>query len=417
MPEHTKHTSQRLLDRYTSEVLSFCMSETEEDSLRLLDAVVLDRHVTSCLQALTRRDIRTIVIFGLGSGDFVRALAGKLDNVPKSPADSTQPQDIQLIICERSPSRVRNLKELGTLDWLRTSLNTHLLCDTSPWAHVVLLASLGISAKNAEIRINPELSKKNIYTPTLKTIHGSTLSALPQGVTTRPTISFAAILSPKDSGLIDFYNTIPAWADEVILVFDGESPKDIPLPKEIPARIISRPLDGDFAAQRNAMLSACTCDWVFTLDADERLLMDDMALIPRLAAHGEASSTEAFCFPRQTLYPDEKSFLCGYGLWPDLQLRLYRRNSGLTYLRRIHEKLSGLKGNVGIALDLSILHLARLLKDDAKLRQKLDVFNAAGKGTIQHRLNIDYPAIPAALFSHAKAHAAMRILTLPHAPI
>ncbi len=87
----------------------------------------------------------------------------------------------------------------------------------------------------------------------------------------------------------------------------------------------------------------------------------------------------------------------GYGLWPDVQLRLHHppARDGLT--GRIHERLTGSPADVELLPDLPILHRQRLTKTADGLRAKLALFDAAG-GRDLHRLLGRLPALPLSFF-------------------
>ena len=82
-----------------------------------------------------------------------------------------------------------------------------------------------------------------------------------------------------------------AFADEVLLVDSGSTDETIPLARALGARVAQHPMEG-FAAQRNFALKETTADWVFYLDADERLTPAAGEAIRRLAEGGERAAYE-----------------------------------------------------------------------------------------------------------------------------
>jgi hypothetical protein len=216
-----------------------------------------------------------------------------------------------------------------------------------------------------------------------------------------PRLSAAAILTPAEPDLPAFFRQFPPWLTELVLVWDAPALPDQLLPKgflqelPFPVRQLARPLGADFSAQRNAMLAACKGDWVLYLDADERLSPEDWAKVPGLCA----LDATGWHLPRVTFYPTVNNALIGFGLWPDIQLRLFRSRAGLTFVNPVHERLVGLSGQQGLALGVEIEHLSRLRKNEAQLRAKLEVFDAAGAGHVRHALSAAYPSGPRALVS------------------
>ncbi len=229
----------------------------------------------------------------------------------------------------------------------------------------------------------------------------------------RPGLSVAAILHPAEPGLPEFFAAIPDWVAQVCVVWDASEPPDAkalgiaPDPRRVEA---ARLLAGDFAAQRNRMLGLCRGEWVLTLDGDERLPDSVWACLPALMARAHVSG---IYFQRQTLYPDESSCKIGYGLWPDLQLRLFRNLPGLAYARPVHEILEGLPGPRAVLASGAIAHYSRLRKTPEELRRKLGIFDSAASGAFGHRLNAEYPHVPRALLPNRELEFPARLLMIP----
>lgn len=62
-----------------------------------------------------------------------------------------------------------------------------------------------------------------------------------------------------------------AFADEILVIDDCSTDRTRALAESAGARVIEHPLNGDFAAQRNFALAQTDADWVFYVDADERV--------------------------------------------------------------------------------------------------------------------------------------------------
>jgi glycosyltransferase involved in cell wall biosynthesis len=61
------------------------------------------------------------------------------------------------------------------------------------------------------------------------------------------------------------------WCDEVIVIDDQSTDSSVRIAQKYGARVIERPLAGDFAAQRNFALSQARNKWVLFVDADEEV--------------------------------------------------------------------------------------------------------------------------------------------------
>jgi len=158
------------------------------------------------------------------------------------------------------------------------------------------------------------------------------------------------------------------WADEVIVV-DGRSTDAT---RELARAAGARVLDGDavqgptIAHQRNAGIGAATHEWVFALDADERVGAE---LSAELAATVAAPAREAYAVRRRNVFLGETVRHAGWG--SDWVVRLFRKNRRFVE-RKVHEALEPVPdvGRLAAPLD----HLP--YRDLASYLQKLDRYTA-----------------------------------------
>ncbi len=125
-----------------------------------------------------------------------------------------------------------------------------------------------------------------------------------------------------------------AWADEIIVVDAESTDKTLHLAREFTDRVWVRPWPG-FALQKNFALDQATSDWVLSLDADERVppqLADRIKAIMR--ADGAA---DGYVVPRQNIFWG--AWVRHGGLYPDYQLRLFRRRAGRFAEDAVHESV------------------------------------------------------------------------------
>ncbi|MFD2236895.1 hypothetical protein [Aureimonas populi] len=124
-----------------------------------------------------------------------------------------------------------------------------------------------------------------------------------------------------------------AFARDVVLL--SESGTAGPLTVEgFPSgavRLATRPLAGDFGAQRNALQALCRQRWVLQLDADETLDGKTAALLPGLARMAEEDEAVSIGLPRRNLVGGVLS-----DVYPDVQYRLNRRE--VPYAGKVHER-------------------------------------------------------------------------------
>lgn len=342
------------------------------------------------------------ILLGLGAGD----LAAELDH--------SLPRGARVVISELAPEHALEILSRGRTSWWSGSGRTQLLADTSIWAHFYLWTLAGLTPENCLIRLNPETGRKQEDYNILKNVFLRS-RPLPPSLERAGNVSLtvAAILSPKENKIDEFFRQIPNYVDEVVAVWDSEVPPHTSLEAGRVTRHLARPLGNDFAAQRNFMLANSHSEWVLYLDADERLPRSVWKALPSLLNAAGAAGLGGLYLPRQTFYPDTQHCMIGYGLWPDLQFRLFRNKPGLRFVEPVHERLEGALQPHGLILNGPILHYNRIFKSDKEVRDKLKGFDRAGGGKVTHRLNEEYPTLSAAFFPTLARGEHLRVLVLP----
>lgn len=349
----------------------------------------------------------SIILFGLGSLETARLAACGLC------------AGMELVVCATAPDEAEALYRAENSPFAAPDAPAQILCDDSAWALFCLLRQSGLTPENSLTAMNVHgLSERE--RGRLLALKRLFSEAAPLSLPAPPdqgsrvsgqSLDFAAILHPEEPDLEGFFRSIPAIASRIVLVWDAQTPPGLegfPLPPGVPVANLARPLDGDFAAQRNFMLSACRGDWTLSLDADERPSQDFLQALPRLLG----GNCGGYAFPRLTLYPDANRVKVGYGLWPDVQLRLFRPSLA-RYARPVHERLEGLPGPTGLALWAPILHLSNLQKDASALARKHAIFDAAYGGGLRHRQSAEYPSLPLSFFSRPPERPPWETFSLP----
>lgn len=460
--DNAANAADALLAAYTRAVLEFRLGgadaapppksasdtgATEDSSQPPGDAAAISQAVEKALRLAVRSGRPHLVLLGVGDGRLPDALAKALRAMEAGPCSP------RLTVCDLAPDRLRaalaagHLKDSGQDQPSATA--PRLLADTSPWALLLLLRAAGIAPETATLFPHPFLPDAEadalrrwrrlfaacvpVELPAAPAALAA-LAALEDAIRPAPChdLGVGAILHPDEPDLAAFLAQIPGWVREVAVVWDGAPPAFDPAPLcPVPLRQAVRALGGDFSAQRNAMLELLSTGWTLYLDADERLSPATWALLPRLMA---VPGTGAWLFPRVTAYPDADHLRAGYGLWPDMQLRLFRRTPGVRFDGRVHERVVGIDSHTCLLADAWIDHLSWTAKDRKVLAERLRVFDAAGasgEGSSVppspdrlHRLSAEYPALPRSLFAavglmpseDAQAHRRHTALRLPLSP-
>ncbi|RIY02687.1 hypothetical protein D3218_04840 [Aureimonas flava] len=119
-----------------------------------------------------------------------------------------------------------------------------------------------------------------------------------------------------------------AWADAIVVLVDGAGADEACEPR---VRLAHRPMDGDFASQRNALQDLSPAPWMLQLDADETLAPETGALVPALAGLAEAGGAVSVGLARRNLVDGILA-----DLFPDTQYRLNRRE--VRFRGTVHER-------------------------------------------------------------------------------
>ncbi|HYV06550.1 MAG TPA: glycosyltransferase family 2 protein [Blastocatellia bacterium] len=132
-----------------------------------------------------------------------------------------------------------------------------------------------------------------------------------------------------------------AWADEIIVVDRESTDQTVEIARRFTDRVFVREWQG-YSAQKNFAAEQAQNDWIFSLDADERVSPELAGEIQKLkqAADPEASGFE---MSRLTFYLGR--WIRHSGWYPDRKLRLYDRRRAGWRGDYVHESLE-VKGRV-----------------------------------------------------------------------
>ncbi|HEV8427048.1 MAG TPA: glycosyltransferase family 2 protein [Pyrinomonadaceae bacterium] len=128
-----------------------------------------------------------------------------------------------------------------------------------------------------------------------------------------------------------------AWADEVVVVDSNSTDATRQLAEARGARVITNAWPG-FGAQKQFAVEQARYEWIFSLDADERVSDELKKSIQSLRTKPEAQLADAYQIARRTYY--QQRWIRGGGWYPDRQLRLFRKTKGRWKQRHIHESVA-----------------------------------------------------------------------------
>ena len=157
-----------------------------------------------------------------------------------------------------------------------------------------------------------------------------------------------------------------AWADELIVVDAESQDKTVQIAREFTDHVFVRAWTG-FAEQKNFALDQATPPSVLSLDADEEVSRELRAEVEALLAGRPVA--RGYRVPRRNIFWGR--WIRHGGLYPDWQLRLFRRGCGRFGARDVHESAQ-VEGPVG-RLRSPLVH--RSYRDVADFLQRADRYS------------------------------------------
>jgi hypothetical protein len=156
----------------------------------------------------------------------------------------------------------------------------------------------------------------------------------PSEATRKSPVAVTAVVIAKneEAALPGALRSLEPFADELVVIVDDQSTDATgQIATEMGARALTRSLGGDFAAQKNAGLSAVKTEWVICIDADERLESGLGPLLRQAMAWPEADAVFVPILNLITERGEEPVH------WPDVQARVFRAH--LRYRGVVHERV------------------------------------------------------------------------------
>lgn len=133
-----------------------------------------------------------------------------------------------------------------------------------------------------------------------------------------------------------------SWADEIVVVDAGSTDDTPEICRKRGALLIPHPWEG-YAAQKNFALSKASHPWILSLDADECVSPELSEEI--LSVLSDDAPAAGYRIPRKNIFFGR--WLRHGDLWPDYQLRLFRRDAGAFNGKSVHESVV-VEGRVGV---------------------------------------------------------------------
>lgn len=165
--------------------------------------------------------------------------------------------------------------------------------------------------------------------------------------------SISAVLIVKnESAKIEDCLASLAWADEIIVLDSGSSDSTCAMARAAGAKVFVREDWQGFGEQRRRAEALASQDWIFMIDADERVTPSLRDSILKAVKSGPAIyevNRLCWCFGR---------YIRHSGLYPDWVPRLYPRGGAAFDSTRVHERLRNTGSLPVLRLQGHLEHLA-----------------------------------------------------------
>jgi glycosyltransferase involved in cell wall biosynthesis len=194
----------------------------------------------------------------------------------------------------------------------------------------------------------------------------------------KPATLSVCIVAQDQVGLLPrLLRNVEAVADEIVVVDGGSKDDTREVARAHPkVRLLERPFD-TVTLQKNFAIQSCARDWVLVLDSDELLGDRLRERIPTLIRHWRH---RWYKLPRYWLVETAPPrYVRSERLYPDWQLRLFRRDPVFRYLddRPVHHRFPKQGRGPGTRVaGAHIVHLDFLLNDRAARERKVARYDA-----------------------------------------
>jgi glycosyltransferase involved in cell wall biosynthesis len=162
----------------------------------------------------------------------------------------------------------------------------------------------------------------------------------------RKTLSVAIIAGNEEKNIGDCLESVK-WADEIIVVDSESTDRTVEIARKYTDKVFVRKWEG-YAPQKQFAIEQATCDWILSLDADERASPELKEEIEKVLE--SETEYDGFYIPRRNFFLGKWIKSCGW--YPNYQLRLFKRGRGYVTARKVHEgfvvdgKVGYLKGDI-----------------------------------------------------------------------
>lgn len=136
-------------------------------------------------------------------------------------------------------------------------------------------------------------------------------------------ISASIIVRNEEENVAALCETLD-WADEIVIVDSDSTDRTVEIARRYTDKVFNRPFQG-YKDKHDFADAQTTGDWIFWIDADERVTPELREAIEALRRRDPASLPDGFRIARRTHY--QGRWILHSGWYPDYQMRLYRKSA------------------------------------------------------------------------------------------
>ena len=144
-----------------------------------------------------------------------------------------------------------------------------------------------------------------------------------------PSISLCMIVKNEEKFLPQCLESVKDYVDEMIIVDTGSTDRTVEIAQSFGAKIYHHPWENNFSKHRNQSISYATGDWLFFIDADEKLDKETVHLLREAVTKTDAAAISVFL----------RSYLDGGSYYNEsISPRLFKNGIGFHYAGFVHNQ-------------------------------------------------------------------------------
>ncbi|HOP06910.1 MAG TPA: tetratricopeptide repeat protein [candidate division Zixibacteria bacterium] len=179
----------------------------------------------------------------------------------------------------------------------------------------------------------------------------------------KATVSACMMVKNEEELLPGALESVRDWVDEIIVVDTGSTDNTCAIAESYGAKLFHQPWENNFSKHRNYTLELATSDWVFIIDADERVNQKEVPLLLDLINSDEHEIISINVF---NLYGrSDHRITCANSV------RLWRRKLDFRYEGIVHNSLQVPEGSHITRAPISLEHLGYDLSPE-KMQAKFE---------------------------------------------